>query len=527
MSLLRDHIHRSWRRSAATFGAMALVLALSAPPSAADKGGFLTDEPAMLTPVEAGVTVLPIVTVGEFVGKYRYEAIPDGIALQLGDRGVDVFVNHETSTVPFPYVPSGPTIDNSQNDFDNSQLSRVTLSLANAGVLKGKLAIRSKFNYQRFCSNFLAGAAEGFDSPLLFTNEEASDFVNRKGMAWPAGPKAEQAGLVVAYDPDSGEFRSVPGMGRANHENSVAIPGFDQAVVLTDDDTFAAPSAQLFMYLAANRDAVWNDEGTLYAFVSDDPAINDYGDLSGSASASGSFIPVPQEIADGDQTGLETWSNANNVFQFIRTEDIAYDRNDPNVVYIADTGEPRAIADPTTGRLKRGPSGTQGPWPNGRVFKMVLDPSDPTQVESLSILIDADAGGYNNPGAIHNLDNLETTPNSLLIEEDPGSHNQFAPDDPLGTTARVWRYDLATGTLTEVAKVDQSADPAAKLGTWESSGIVDASAAFGPGTFLINVQAHTLFVETAPGPDLVPPEGPDWLYKREGGQLLLLTIPGA
>lgn len=78
-----------------------------------------------------------------------------------------------------------------------------------------------------------------------------------------------------------------------------------------------------------------------------------------------------------------------------------------------------------------------------------------------------------------------------------------------------------------VAAVDQSADPEADLGEWESSGIVDASALFGPGTFLVDVQAHTVFVETAPGPDLVPPEGPDWLYKREGGQLLLITIPGA
>ena len=29
-------------------------------------------------------------------------------------------------------------------------------------------------------------------------------------------------------------------------------------------------------------------------------------------------------------------------------------------------------------------------------------------------------------------------------------------------------------------------------GAWESSGIVDASAAFGEGAFLIDVQAHTL-----------------------------------
>jgi hypothetical protein len=101
--------------------------------------------------------------------------------------------------------------------------------------------------------------------------------------------------------------------------------------------------------------------------------------------------------------------------------------------------------------------------------------------------------------------------------------------DPAGTTARVWRYDLATGAFTVAAKVDQSLDPGqdANQGAWESSGIVDASSAYGDGAFLITVQAHTWFVETALGPDLVPPPGPDWLYKREGGQLLLLRIPGA
>jgi hypothetical protein len=298
-------------------------------------------------------------------------------------------------------------------------------------------------------------------------------------------------------------------------------------VLLTDDDTFSAPSAQVYMYVAADRDAVWSDQGTLYAFVSDDPAINDYGDLTLGTNVSGSFIPVPDEVARGDQTGLETWSNDNNVFQFIRTEDIAYDRNDPHVVYIADTGEPRAIADPLTGRLKRGPSGTEGPYPNGRLFKMELNDDDPLQVDNLSVVIDADEGGYDNPDAMHNLDNLETTVNSVLIQEDPGSHNQFSPDDPEGVGARIWKYDLATGVLTVLAEVDQSGDPDANLGAWESTGIADASALFGPGAFLVNIQAHTIFVETAPGPDLIPPEGPDWLYKREGGQLLLITIPDA
>ena len=80
------------------------------------------------------------------------------------------------------------------------------------------------------------------------------------------------------------------------------------------------------------------------------------------------FIHVPTDVGRGltgepPQTALENWSNENNVFQFVRVEDIAYDRNDSHVVYFADTGEPRAIPDPATGRLMRGPSGTMGPGP--------------------------------------------------------------------------------------------------------------------------------------------------------------------
>jgi len=78
-------------------------------------------------------------------------------------------------------------------------------------------------------------------------------------------------------------------------------------------------------------------------------------------------------------------------------------------------------------------------------------------------------------------------------------------------------------------------DPATSkgaVGSWESSGIVDASAVFGRGWFFVNIQAHSLFVEVGDGPDVsgpgnVPDGTPDWLDKREGGQLLLIRIPGA
>ena len=437
-------------------GALAVATASVAMPAAAHKGkgkphhaGFKTSQAAMLDPAVPGAKVTPLITVGETLpgSNYMFESIPDGIALQKGHGWkVHAYVNHETSTVPFPFTPGTPPVQGTGlNDFTNSLLSKLTLSRHGGGVLSGKYVIPSEANYQRFCSNFIASRKHGFERPLLFTNEEATDFVNRTGNAWPGTP-GEQAGVVVAYDLRTGQYRSIYGMGRHNHENSVALEGYRHPVVLSGDDTFSAPSSQMYMYLAENANAVWNDEGTLWAFRSSNPAINDYGDLSGSMSVAGEFIRVPTDIAKGDQTALETWSNANNVFQFIRVEDIAYDRKHRNVVYFADTGEPRALPDPATGRLRRGPSGTIGPWPNGRMFKMVLDRKDPKLVKSLSILIDGDARGAAGAGAldlIHQPDNVETTKDLLLFQEDPGSHNQY----PLGTgtTARIWAYDLKKG----------------------------------------------------------------------------------
>ncbi len=152
-------------------------------------------------------------------------------------------------------------------------------------------------------------------------------------------------------------------------------------------------------------------------------------------------------------------------------------------------------------------------------------------VQSLSILIDGDRDGADSAGKldlIHNPDNLETTASSLLIQEDAGSQNRYDFDDPNGTAARIWRYDLATGELTVVAVADQSAfDPTADLGRWESSGIVDASAAFGRGAFLVDVQAHTISIENAVGTEIDPTTGQLVNLKREGGQLLILRIPGA
>lgn len=564
-----------------------LVAGMTAAPVAAARPevNFITDEDAMMWNL-AGGSVEAILTVGDELGSFMFDAIPDGISVRgRGTNAVQVFINHETSTVPFPYSTSSP--GGNLNDFTDSQVSRLHINRSTHKVTDARYIIDDGDDVHRLCSNFLAGEAHGFDRPILLTNEEGIDWVNRAGLQWPAtedDPYARQIGAVIARDLSNGTDRIIWGMGRHNHENSLPLKGYGHPVVLSGDDSFVTSpnQSQVYSYIADSRADLWNDEGELWAFVSDDLAYDDYYDfpVSSTHSVSGHFIMVPKEIAtgrnldgsdmmaedvpaglggpypeppsdggwqrppgatsgagvDGPQWVLEHWSDLNNVFSFVRVEDMAYDKRQGmrNVVYIVDSGRGRGPAD----SIGVNSDGVAAPFKstNGRVWKMVFDKNDPTVVTSLSILIEGDDSPTKTLTEVRQPDNIETTKKGIYLTEDPGSSQQFPDGDLAGKNARVWQYRFIDSVLTPVLEVNQDADEGAtdvdtsavgNMGAWEASGIIDVSQWFGPGMFLITVQAHTLFIETAPGPDINdPPTGIDWTYKREGGQLLLVHIPG-
>jgi anti-sigma regulatory factor (Ser/Thr protein kinase) len=85
-----------------------------------------------------------------------------------------------------------------------------------------------------------------------------------------------------------------------------------------------------------------------------------------------------------------------------------------------------------------------------------------------------------------------------MIQEDTGE-------------AKIWRQDLSSGTWSVVASVN---DPRG-----ESSGIVDASQWFGPGSWILDVQGHGMNIneEVVDGVTV----------KRESGQVMLMKIPGS
>jgi hypothetical protein len=116
--------------------AAALTISSAAAALAANKSGFKTTKPSMLSMGDkAGVQIEPLLTVGDVLPTgFRFEAIPDGISVRTRGHGrADLLVNHETSKVPFPYVTANPTAANSENDFDNAQVSRLILNQHSAG----------------------------------------------------------------------------------------------------------------------------------------------------------------------------------------------------------------------------------------------------------------------------------------------------------------------------------------------------------------------------------------------------------
>jgi hypothetical protein len=527
-------------RARALLAAAALVVALPVSTAGAPPGGFpnpATAFASLAAGVPAGSAIVPLINSGDVFDGTTFEGIPDGLGIMPvgnGKRQVDVFVNFEQSHVPF----SGFA------DHEDSSVQRARLDLTTHQLVELETMLPASAGFIRFCSANMVGPDQGFPDYTFLTNEESNDvLVVPAGAPYGADPGLtpyRQAGYSVYLDAKTGSFKKIAGAGRMNHENTVVVPGgWGGIVSLTGDDTFTAPSSQLYMYSASSAGAFKQDRGSLWAFrvtakngvpvTATDPLndANDYLEIGPLDTLSGEFIPVPDGIARGTsgnpQTALENWSNANNVFQFVRVEDIGYDPDNPRTVYFADTGSSR-IKEDGSGRLIRPADVVANkPWYNtdGRVFKMVLNASDATVVDSLTILAQGrltiseadgsttvlDAGvGFVNP------DNLAVGHETLMVQED-------ASTSP--TLNDIWSFPIAGGSWTRVATVNQTAA--------ETSGIVDASQWLGDGWWIFDVQSHSTQENFGTGSYQVPNGGliTGFTIRRELGQLSLLYIPGS
>ncbi|MBF8289740.1 MAG: hypothetical protein HW391_708 [Chloroflexi bacterium] len=472
----------------------------------------------------AGVTFQPLINSGETAFGTVFEGIPDGIGVVpgAGPHGyVDLYVAHEQSRVPFGTA-----------DLQDSSVSRVRVDLETKRIIAMEVVLSPDEGFIRFCSAFMAGPEHGFPHYTFLVNEESNDpLVVPAGAVYGPDPaygslNQRQAGYSVFLDTANGKIGVLSNAGRHNHENQVIVPGGWKGIYsVSGDDSFASPStparpnlSQLYMFASKNWQSFQKDEGSLWAFrvtatqagpIADPltyTGANDYLDMVGSDDWKGEFIAVPGDVARGEtvalpQDALEDWSNEKNVFQFVRVEDIAYDPDNPRVLYFADSGTSRLT--PTgTGRLYRAGSG--GTTTLGRIFRMELDADDPTKVVSFRI-VDTSSIAMRNP------DNIEVGHDSLMVQEDVSN-------------AKIWRYslDAAIPAWSHVATATQSGA--------ETSGIVDVSNWFGDGWWALDVQSHipiagSEVTRTYAGPG--SQNGVIHTARREQGQLLLMYVPGS
>ncbi len=471
--------------------------------------------PAYLKPVQSRARIRALVTVGQTLPQtgapsrtFRFLGVPDGLGLYAAwpDTAI-LLVNHEWAKdaghAAGP-LPAGARV---------TELRIAIGSGARPRVVSGRWAIESVYvgeppvrvdpvtgGIAKLCSAFLADERVGFDRRIFLNGEESAgknNFDGRGGEAW---------ALV------DGRAYAVPRMGRGEWENVVVAP-FTGAQTVTfgledgpsDGDGL---HSQLYMHLGTKQPGDADPltanglrGGTLFALASDDAGRASEATFHARGnSLPVHWVPVPW---DGTDLELDAAAKAAAAFGFVRIEDGACDPVAPGNLYFA-----------TTGKL---PSANEPPGCNerGRIYRLHFSPTDPMAGGMLTLLLDG-SDGFVAP------DNVEVNRHGeLAIQEDPG-HDLRALG--LQRDASIWIYDITHRKLRRVAEINRTpavrhalaADPANRdeakdnrPGLWESSGIVDAEAILGRGSWLCDVQAHSLRI--APSDETV-----------QGGQILWL-----
>ncbi len=438
----------------------AIMLAVAGGASSKKVPGFKTAKSPYLVPLAPGASVDPIISAGDIVGGYQMTGIPDGLgAFKDGHDGVQVLMNHELGR-SFPAVPPGV----------DSRISKLTINRKTHSVLGAQYLFTGQELFERFCSATLEKIK---GTPYYLTGEEAI----------PVG----HDGSSIVMNAETGTWTETPQFRHFEHENVVPVTGFKKFVLVSTEDNFrvGVPS-YLFAYIADSwKSAVSGNpaHGSLYVWRALNPAQTGFTMTKGS-TVKGEFVPITQAENANDVT-LKTAATAKGAFRFSRLEDTALAFQKSGRLYFSDTGSKAGEA-----------------TINGRIYRLDINPSNPKKA-SVSLVLDSTVDDFANP------DNLGTSPQSLMIQEDRENPNR-------GQYGRILRYDFNDHSLTPVARVNTvNGTP----GQWESSGIIWAGNLLGGGWWLTSVQAHTL-TAPQPGPTLAPNSS-----TGEDGQLDALFVP--
>jgi Ca2+-binding RTX toxin-like protein len=433
------------------------------------KGPSSTQNPYLL-PSQPNVTLTSVVTSGDpLPSDGVFGGIPDGIgAYDNGDGTITVLVNHEFGTTAGLVRDHGGT---------GAYIDRIVIDKATLTVVSADDAIQhvqlwndatdsyvtsTNATFNRFCSGDLAQSTAFFDSDsglgtqvrIYLTGEEAG--------------VEGRATATVLTGPNAGTLYELPFLGNMSYENIVANP-YEQGktvVALTDD----AGGGQVYIYVGEKQSSGTEIQqagltgGDVYGIKVD--GMLDEGNLS-PVSGTFSLARIGDSVAGGvsNMTGtqIESESDADAVTGFLRPEDFAWDPEHPNTAYFATTNSFDGIS---------------------RIYQLTFtDITHPELGGTIKAVVESDDYGA------HMFDNLTVENGKVVVQEDPGNN---------AYVARVWEYDIASGSFTEAAQFNPDQFLLGGSGfitqDEESSGIIDVTNLLGDNdtrAYLLDAQVHS------------------------------------
>jgi len=291
---------------------------------------------------------------------------------------------------------------------------------------------------------------------------------------------------------DRVEAERLPALGEWSTENAVAI-GKDaypsQTVVFMGDDDSqnVYPSAHFGMYVGSRGDLYGGKLYVLRGKDTTETAIGGGGLKFEMGMAEDIEYDVEWvEVTERTLEELNQEAIDSVAIGFQRIEDIDWQRgsaeNNRNVFFNA------------TGRIRGdNPDLANRGTSFGRVYKLELNPNDPTGDAKLTVVVDGDLEGGKGDG-MHSPDNIVVTENYAYIQEDPNGYADLNAD--IQGYAKLWQYDIMTGAFTEVMECNQVAAAALGIGDtdsmWEITGLIDVTDILGASepTFIGGAQVH-------------------------------------
>ncbi len=427
----------------------------------------------------SGVNLTSILTVGDSINGYKMVGVPDGLgAFDNGDGTFTLLMNHEigaNSGAPRAHGSTGAFI--SKWIINKSDLSVVSGSdlIQNVFLWDGTNFTKSTTQFNRFCSADLAPVSAFYNSDTglgttvrIFLNGEESGAEGR-------------AFAHIASGANAGTTYELPSLGNFSWENAVASPTASNKTVVAglDDST----GGQVYFYIGNKTNTGTDIEkaglnnGKLYGVVV--AGLASESDSTNLASGTRFGLADLGNVQNTSGANLQTQSITAGVTAFLRPEDGAWAASNPKDFYFATT------------------NGFNNP---SRLWRLRFDnPTNPESGGTIEAVLNGTEGQKM-------FDNMTIDKyGHILLQEDVGNNAHIG---------KIWQYDIATDTLTQIAQHDSSRfiTGAANFLTQdeESSGIIDAQDILGPGWFLLDTQAHYTNTDAA----LV-----------EGGQLQALFNP--